>query len=300
MVQKPGADQQTVANVAGGSSSNALNKLQPSSIGDKMSNASVDPLRRFNDGKTNEPNEPKLPIWRPLILIDFTPELPSPGWNSIERSAQAERETYVLGAIDLPGQPSTLDEPDQQQQQLKLNSTPSTNNGTSLTSSASSKGDSATGDGTSSIKIIPIDNPEGMTSEYHGLYESEIVNGVRIPSDDPQAAVQSMAPFCNQQSQLLTGQFQQQLAHSTQNPFAFQEMGTQFQQHTQMQLQFPFQQPQPQPMMPFNNQQQSIQIQQQQQQQAAAMPGPVTPWLNYPFNQVSENSHAHLFRRPAT
>lgn len=310
---RAGTDHQIDASAGGSSSSIAINKLQLGSIGDKISTASVDPLRRSNDGKANEPNEPKLPAWRPLISIDFTPELPSPGWNSIERSAQAERETYVLGAIDLPGQPSTLDEPDQQQQQLRLASATSStsNNGPTMASGSGGKSDSTNGgEGTSSVKIIPIDNPEGMTSEYQSLYECEIVNGVRISNDNPQAVVQSIGPFCNQQSQLLTGQFQQQLAHSTQNPFAFQDMGAQFQQQTQMQLQYPFQ-PQQQPMMPFTNQQQqAMQMQQQQhqqqqqlqmqQQQAADLPGPVTPWLNYPFNQVSENSHAHLFRRPAT
>lgn len=66
--------------------------------------------------------------WRPLISIDYDPELPPPGWNSNERIAQAERESCVLGAIDLPGQPSTLDEPDPEPMSITSTVATSSNN----------------------------------------------------------------------------------------------------------------------------------------------------------------------------
>lgn len=90
--------------------------------------------------------------WQSLILIDYTPELPSPGWNSIERSAQAERENYVLGAIDLPGQPSTLDEPDQQSKQ-------------------------GANDSNVIVKEVPLDNPEGTFREYTDMYSDPYCPG---------------------------------------------------------------------------------------------------------------------------
>ena len=87
-----------------------------------------------------------------LLLIDYTPELPSPGWNSVERSAQAERENYVLGAIDLPGQPSTIDEPDQQ---TKV----------------------GPNDSSTVVKDIPLDNPEGTFREYVDMYSNPYCPG---------------------------------------------------------------------------------------------------------------------------
>lgn len=215
--------------------------------------------------------------WRPLIPIDFTPTLPSPGWNSLERTAQADREVYVLGAIDLPGKPSTLDEPD-------------------LPNSANK-------DDGSDITIIPLDNPEGMYTEYPDMYSSGVVNGVRQPSENSPAIVQNMTPYYDpqqSQSRLLPDQFQQQLVQATsQNPFSFQEMSAQFPQQPlpfqQQQLSTPFTNTgQPQPL------QQQDQAQVSQAQQPNSITGPIMPWLSYPFNQVNENSHAHLFRRPAT
>lgn len=285
------------ANSAGGSSLNANNKL-PNAVGGKISNASVDPVRR-SSAKTDSDKCLEYSAWRPLIPIDFTPELPSPGWNSIERSAQAEREAYVLGAIDLPGQAATLDEPDQQPKSGPTNGT--------NTSDPTNK------ESVSDVKIIPSDSSEGMYTEYPDMYGSEFVNGVRIPTDNPQPVVQ---PFCtNQQQSQVTPNFQTQLVHATQQtnftPFQ-QDMGAQLNQlqQQQSQMQFPFQYQLQQPLMPFVNQQQQqpqLQVLQQQQQapqfipeQQSRLTGPVMPWLSYPFNQVNENSHTHLFRRPAT
>lgn len=278
-----------------GTSSPTANNDSP--LGTKMSNASVDPLKRsYGKNESADKFIERLPWPSRLDKIDYTPELPSPGWNSTERSAQAERETYVLGAIDLPGQPSFVDEPDQQPR-------------------------SSSDENNDGEKTVPIDSAEGMFVEYPSMYKSEVVNGVRIPSDKPQSDVQSIAPFCNQQSQIFSNQFQQQMVHATQNPFAFQDMGTsQFQPQAQMQIPFPFQQQQQQslqqqqpqdphqpvqrfqqPIMPFANQQQQQQTQPQPfGDQQTGLSGPVMPWLSYPFNQVNENSHAHLFRRPAT
>lgn len=241
----------------------------------------------------------RLAEWK-LILIDFTPALPSPGWNSVERSAQAERETYVLGAIDLPGQPSTIDEPDN-----ATGSEPTHSN---------------------EVKTIPLENPDELYTEYPDMYNSEIVNGIRITNGSFPPVVPNVAVFNGQSSQLLPDQYQQQLINVVQNPFTFQEMSAQFQQ--QQPQPFPFatqqQQQQPQPFQthfiaqqqqqqpqqivqpgPFMNQHpqpqpQQIQQSQPQHQQQPGVPGPITPWLNYPFNPVSENSHALLFRRPAT
>jgi len=209
--------------------------------------------------------------WRPLILIDFTPTLPSPGWNSIERSAQAEREVYVLGAIDLPGKPSTLDEPD--------------------AAATISKDDN------SDIKIIPLDNPDGMFTEYPNMYNTDIVNGVRLPSDDPTPAM-DMNHFLNlgqDPSQILPNQ--QATQANAQGQFPFQGVGGQYQQQQPHSFQ--------QMPLPFVNLGQPQQIAQQQQQaltqpQPNNISGPIMPWLNFPFNQVSESSHVHLFRRPAT
>lgn len=327
-------------NASGSSSSSPnanVNKLPNSGLGGKISNASVDPIRKLpSNGKIELEKQVEYLPWRPLVLIDFTPEMPSPGWNSLERSAQAERETYVLGAIDLPGQTSTLDEPDGHG---AIQSTTTTTTSTTINSSTNSiidttksdlggqhnsesQGAPGTGkEDTDNVKIIPLENPEGMYTEYPDMYNSEIVNGIRMPSDNPQPIVQNMTPFCNQQSQLLPNQFQQQIINVTQNPFTFQEMSAQFHQQ-----QFPFQQQQTQ-AFPQNSfapnqtqqeqqppqqviqhqqpQQQQQQLQQQQQpmpfvDQQAGLTGPIMPWLNYPFNQVNENSHAHLFRRPAT
>lgn len=155
--------------VVAGSSPNAhANRLNP--LVGRSAQADVDPLsKRTNPNNRQDSNEGiKYMEWK-LILIDFTPELPSPGWNSVERSAQAERETYVLGAIDLPGQPSTLDEPDG----------PSGNE-------LSTKDDASSG-----VKIIPLDNPEGMYTEYPDMYNSEIVNGVRVADRGVLCAVPS-------------------------------------------------------------------------------------------------------------
>lgn len=282
-----------------GSSLIANNKI----IGGEISNSSVDPVRRFKND--NEKVYDYL-NWRPLILIDYKPDLPAPGWKSVERSAQAERETYVLGAIDLPGQPSILDEPDPQQS--KPGSSSSANGTSSFITN-----DTNTKDGKSDVKIIPEDNPEGMYTEYNDMYSGDCVNGIKMQNDNPQPVVQNMSPFCGQQSQIIQTQFQQQLVHATQNPFNFQDTGAQFQQPAQMQIQFPFQhqqqqqqsihQGQQQQIMPFTSQQQ-LQVPMQQQPSnfvdQTGMTTPVMPWLSYPFNQVNENTHAHLFRRPAT
>lgn len=289
------ADQQNESNASAGANNKTTNQ-----IGGKISNSSVDPIRRFNGKSDNEKFYEYLP-WRPLTLIDYKPDLPAPGWKSVERSAQAERETYVLGAIDLPGQPSILDEPDNQS---KPGSSPSPNG--TIT-------DINTKDGALDVKTIPEDNPEGMYTEYNDMYSGDCVNGIKLQNDNPQPVVQHIAPFCSQQSQILQTQFQQQLVHATQNPFNFQDMGAQFQQPAQMQIQFPFQQQQQQQsihpgqqqqIMPFTSQQQ-LQVPMQQQQTnfgdpQTGMGTPVMPWLSYPFNQVNENTHAHLFRRPAT
>lgn len=281
------------SNVAGGFNLNANNKVPNAVGGGRILNASVDPIRRSNSKNDSDKCIEYLP-WRSLIPIDFTPELQSPGWNSIERSAQAERETYVLGAIDLPGQPSTIDEPDQP----------------TKTESNVTTTDSNLKDGAQSIIDIPADNVEGNFTVHSNMYLND--NG--MPSDNPQSTVvPHIPPFCHPQSQLLPNPFQQQLVHATQNPFNFQDMGAQFQQQAQMQLQFPCHQNQQlsfqQPIMPFNQQQQIRLLPQQQQQpqnpspfvdQQSGLTGPVMPWLSYPFNQVNENSHAHLFKRPAT
>lgn len=314
---------QNDTNAAGGSS---LNNKIIDSEGGKISNANVDPIRRPNGRVDSAGKHPiEYSPWR-LIQIDIAPKLPSPGWNSSERKAQAEREQYVLGAIDLPGQPSTLDEPDQQPK-----TTTSSNNGNN--NNTSTNNDSSTAkDDASNIKTIPLDNPEGSYTEYNDMYNSEVVNGVRVPTDNPQPVVPSLSSFCDQQqSQMLTGQMPQQqpqqMVNAGPNPFAMQDLGAQYQQQAQsMPLQFPFQQPQSQgqsfqaPNMPFlDSQQQRHQLQpnqppqpqqtlqpQAQQQQLApfdpqlGLTGPMMPWLSYPFNQVNENSHAHLFQRPAT
>lgn len=304
-------DQQNDANASANSASgSSLNPNANKAVGAKISHASVDPIRRSN-GKTESEKYVEYSPWRPLILIDFTPELPSPGWNSLERSAQAERETYVLGAIDLPGQPSTLDEPDQQQQ-TKAQTTSA--DGSSNVGNTSTTYESTNAkDDASNIKTIPLENPEGMFTEYPDMYSSEIINGVKMPTDNPQPVVPNMTSFCNQQSQLLPNQYQQQLVQTNQNPFAFQDMGAQFQPQPQQQAQlsiqqFIFQQQQQPFQAPIASQQQQLAAQQppQQQQpapfvdQQSALTGPLMPWLSYPFNQVNENSHAHLFKRPAT
>lgn len=293
-MSRSNTDQLNDPNASGSGSSLIANDKM---VGGKISN--IDPVRRFNGKNDNEKVYEYLP-WRDLILIDYKPDLPAPGWKSIERSAQAERETYVLGAIDLPGQTSILDEPDPQQ--LKPGSSSSAN-------------DTNTKDGQLDVKIIPEENAEGMYTEYNDMYSNDCVNGIKVQSDNPQPIVQNVSPFCGQQSQIIQTQFQQQLLHATQNfNVNFQDMGAQFQQPAQMQIQFPFQQQQQQQqpihqgqqqqMMPFTSQQQ-LQVPMQQQptnfvDQQTGMTTPVMPWLSYPFNQVNENTHAHLFRRPAT
>lgn len=153
-----------------GSSLNVNNKVH-NAPGVKISNASVDPVRRHSS-KT-ESDTTNLP-WRPLILIDFTPELSPPGWNSKERSVQAERELCVLGAIDLPGQPWTLDEPEQQ-------SKPGSSNGPNVGPSSAPTTDllsESDKEDSSSTKIIPLDSAYGVYVEYNDMYNSKFVNGV--------------------------------------------------------------------------------------------------------------------------
>lgn len=275
-------DANATTNVDGGSSQNANNRL-PIAPGSKISNASVDPIKRVFNGKVESEKVFEYSPWRTPVLIDFVPELPSPGWASVERTAQAERESCVLGAIDLPGQPSTLDEPDQIPKSGSSNGTI----GTAI-SEQNAKEE------VNNVKIIPLDNAEGMYTEYQDMYNSELVNGVKLTTDNPQPVVQNLVPPFQNQSHIVPNQ---QLVYA------------------QMQLQFPFQiqQQQPQqdsvqrfqqPIMPFTNQQQ-LQVQLQQQpnsfvEQQPGLTGPVMPWLSYPFDQVSENSHAHLFRRSTT
>lgn len=236
--------------------------------GVKISNASVDPVRRPSKNESDLKCIDYLP-WRPLILIDFTPELPPPGWNSKERSAQAERESCVLGAIDLPGQSSTLDEPEQQSKSG---------------SSESNKEDP------NATKEIPSESADGIYVEYPEMYSI----------DSQQNVNQNVSAYCSQ-SQMVPNQMQQQMVNTTQNPF----MWTQFQQ-AQIPVAFPFQ---GQPPPPQQQQQQQLlprfqttivpQIPLQPVQPSPFIdqqPGPIMPWLN----QTNENSHAHLFRRPAT
>lgn len=78
----------------------------------------LDPNRRFNGDASKQPNCIEYVPWRPLIKLVLAPGTRQTGWNSVERSTQQERETFVLAAIDLPGQPSTIDEPDQPQRTL--------------------------------------------------------------------------------------------------------------------------------------------------------------------------------------
>lgn len=312
-VTRNSIDQQNDTNASisavGGSNLNANNKVH-NAPGVKISNASVDPVRRLSS--KNESECVNYMTWRPLILIDFTPELPPAGWNSKERSTQAERESCVLGAIDLPGQPSTLDEPEQQ---LKLGSS----NGASPSGSSSSSTPSISAvdvlkDEPSSPKIIPSESTDGIYVEYPDMYTTDIINGIRLQnnSDSHQVVVQNIAAFCNPQSQIVPNQLQQQMVHATHNPYNFQDMVAQF-QPAQIPIQFPFQ-TQQQPvqrfqtaMVPFSNQPQTQIAMQPTQQQpiqpspfADQQPGPIMPWLNYPLNQSNENSHSHLFRRPAT
>lgn len=147
------------ANLASGSS---LNKLSNAAAG----GAGLSDLVDRTNGK-HDSIEKEYSPWH-LVPIDFAPELPSPGWNSIERTAQAEREQYVLGAIDLPGLPSTLDEPDQVYN-------------TNATTSSDPANAATTREG-ECPKIIPLDSDEGVQTSYtdDNMYNSEIVNGVRI------------------------------------------------------------------------------------------------------------------------
>lgn len=149
-------DTNASANLVAGSNLNANNKTL-NAVGGKVSNNSVESAVWRSDGKAESDKSIEYSPWRDLLPIDFTPELPSPGWNSIERSAQAVRETYVLGAIDLPGQPSTLDEPE------------------SGTSTATTTSESSTKDGASTVKIIPPDSADGVHTEYQNMYNSDIV-----------------------------------------------------------------------------------------------------------------------------
>lgn len=135
-------DQLNDANASGN------NKLSLNAAGNKISNAFVDPISRSVSERCIEYVSP----WPALVLIDFTPELPSPGWNSIERSAQAERESYVLGAIDLPGQPSTLDEPG-----------PNASN---------------TSEPSNHCTIIPSESTEGIITEYPDMYITTMTNSI--------------------------------------------------------------------------------------------------------------------------
>ena len=148
---------------------NSRNDVAPSS-----------PLLSSSSSSAHSESQQKTPLWRPPKLIDFTPLLPSPGWNSVERSAQAEREQYTLGAIDLPGQTSTIDEPDQ-----------AINNNCHTRAQDDDN-----------ITIIPLENPEGVFTEYPDMYNSEPV-------------VESIAPFNNQSYPM----FQQQFITPIQNPF---------------------------------------------------------------------------------
>lgn len=179
-------DTNASANLASGSSlNNAQNKLSNSAAGMNVSlTGSVDPVDRLNNGK-HDLAEKEYSPWL-LVPIDFAPELPSPGWNSMERTAQAEREQYVLGAIDLPGLPSILDEPD---------------NYNATTTSSSS--DSATKEG-ESAKLIPLDSDEGVDTSYtnDNMYNSEIVNGVRISADNTNLQQQQQHHHHHQQQQL--------------------------------------------------------------------------------------------------
>lgn len=130
--------------------------------------------------------------WRPLISIDYDPEIPPPGWNSSERIAQAERESCVLGAIDLPGQPSTIDEPDQDYSSSHTTNPPSIlrqksdtadGNSSSLfidsshnleTLSAYQQQQQQTNSNTATTLkddiIIPLSSDHGVYREYHDMY----------------------------------------------------------------------------------------------------------------------------------
>lgn len=145
-----------------GTSPNAhANRLNQNPLAMSASAARNEATARTHDGL-------KRREWR-LILIDFKNDHPGPGQNSLERIAQAERENYVLGAIDLPGQPSTIDEPD--------------NDGTTSNVTRNEQG----------VKIIPLDNPDGSFSVYPDLSDSEIVNGIRMPPGGSQLLTQDMA-----------------------------------------------------------------------------------------------------------
>lgn len=136
--------------------------------------------------------------WRPLISIDYDPELPAPGWNSSERIAQAERENYVLGAIDLPGQPSTLDEPDEDYPNqissgLKSNppnssilrDDPTNGNSSRLYNSSNNLDDTQSHNQQSAQThhqtnpnseelIIPLESAHGVYREYYDMYTTHI------------------------------------------------------------------------------------------------------------------------------
>lgn len=129
--------------------------------------------------------------WRPLISIDYDPELPPPGWNSSERIAQAERETCVLGAIDLPGQPSILDEPDQdypttnssiisRQSSDSANGNPnslfndSSTNSETLSAYQQQQSNTSTNTNQQDDLIIPLESAHGVYREYYDMYTSHV------------------------------------------------------------------------------------------------------------------------------
>lgn len=194
------------ASAAGGSSPNAdiAGTGRPSNDIAKRSNDKCDTEKCVTHAE-----------WK-TYLIDYIPELPTPGWQSTERSAQAEREQYVLGAIDLPGQPSTLDEPDGM--------------------NASTNCESSTKDGNPTEIIIPLDNAEGAYTEFPDMYQLETVNGIRLPSSNStdcnvqapivpnmtqfqQQAAPQMLPYQYPQVAPQMYHYQQQLVNATQSPF---------------------------------------------------------------------------------
>lgn len=203
--QQQAAQQNDIANASATSApGSSLNKV-PNAAG---SDVFVDPLRRLGinskDDSANASNTATAGAtaattgivaapaaaaertvieyfpWRSLIPLDFIAELQSPGWGSLERSAQAERESYVLGAIDLPGQASVLYEPDELGNN-KSSSSSAPTAASSLSSSSSIAPQTATDPVSATNQTgpqqctieIPADNKDGTFTEYQNMYTQE-------------------------------------------------------------------------------------------------------------------------------
>lgn len=94
-------------------------------------------------------NEVQYEKWR-LISIDFPPELPSPKWNHIDRSAKQECKTNLFDKLDFPSERS------KRRGQNFVHSINSKSTSIGATAMAQDK----------STKLIPLNNPDGIYTEY--------------------------------------------------------------------------------------------------------------------------------------